>query len=85
MIQQTRELRGVPLWLLKAYLIEIGGAELEPDLVQGRGWKIQLVQLADFQVGAIRVGQVLLELEAESEIYPALNEALDKKLLRAGG
>ena len=43
MIQQTRELRGIPLWLLKAYLMEIGGAELEPGVVQGRGWKIDIL------------------------------------------
>ncbi len=85
MIQQTRELRGIPLWLLKAYLVEIGGAELEPGVIQGSGWKIQLQQLADYQVGSIRVGQVRLDLEADPAVFPALNEALEKKLLRAGG
>ncbi|HWQ84550.1 MAG TPA: DUF1952 domain-containing protein [Anaerolineales bacterium] len=85
MIQQTRELRGIPIWLLSAYLVEIGGAELDSGVIAGQGWKIQLQQLADFQVGSIRVGQVRLDLEAEPAVYPALNEALDKKLLRAGG
>ena len=85
MIQQTREVRGIPLWLVKAYLIEIGGAELELNVVQGQGWKVQIQQMADFQVGSIRVGQVRLDLEAEPEIYPALTAALDMKFLRAGG
>lgn len=85
MIHQARELRGIPLWLLKAYLAEIGGAEQEPDTIQGAGWKIHLTQLDDFQVGSIRVGQVRLDLKADPAVYAALNEALDKKLLRAGG
>lgn len=85
MIHQTRELRGVPLWLLKDYLLEIGGTERAPDRIQGTGWEIQLTQLDDFQVGSIRVGQVRLDLEADPTVYPALIEALDKKLLRAGG
>lgn len=84
MIHETRELRGIPLWLLKEYLTEIGGKE-EENRMLGTGWKIQLTQMDDFQVGSIRVGQVRLDLEADPQIYPALIEALDKKLLRAGG
>ena len=85
MIRQTRELRGIPLWLLKVYLEEIGGVEQEPDIMRGAGWKIQLKQLDDFQIGSIRVGQVRLEVEADPAVHAALSEALDKKLLRAGG
>lgn len=84
MIHETRELRGIPLWLLKEYLTEIGGKE-EENWMLGTGWKIQLTQMDDFQVGSIRVGQVRLDLEADPQIYPALIKALDKKLLRAGG
>lgn len=85
MIRQTRELRGIPLWLLKVYLAEIGGVEQEQDIILGTGWKIKLEQLDDFQVGSIRVGQVRLEVEADPAVHTALNAALDKKLLRAGG
>lgn len=85
MIVQTRELRGLPLWLLKTYLCEIGGQAAEVDRVEGPGWQARLTQMDDFQVGAIRVGQVRLDLEIEEEIYSRFNAALDKKLLRAGG
>ena len=85
MIRQMRELRGIPLWLLKVYLGEIGGVEQEPDIILGAGWKIKLEQLDDFQVGSIRVGQVRVVLEADTAVHAALNAALDKKLLRAGG
>ena len=84
MIHETRELRGIPLWLIKDYLAELGGVEQEPDFIQGAGWRIHLQQLDDFQVGSIRVGQVHLDLEADPGVYTALMEALDKKLLRAG-
>ena len=85
MVDQTRELCGLPLWLLKIYLCEIGGHETDSDRVEGPGWRAHLTQLDDFQVGAIRVGQVRLRLEIEDDILEEFTAALDKKLLRAGG
>ena len=85
MIQQTREIRGIPLWLLKTYLGELGGSEQEHDTVRGPGWQIYLTQMDDFQIGSIRVGQVKLDLEIEPAIMEAFTLALDQKLLRAGG
>ena len=85
MIYQDRELRGIPLWLLKVYLGEIGGLEGKGNRVQGPGWSAALTQMDDFQVGSIRVGQVRLELEIEEAVFKEFIAALDKKLLRAGG
>ncbi|HEX7973936.1 MAG TPA: DUF1952 domain-containing protein, partial [Anaerolineales bacterium] len=65
MVHDTREVRGLPLWLLKTYLIEIGGHEDESGLIAGSGWGAILTQMDDFQIGSIRVGQVRLELEIE--------------------
>lgn len=81
---QERELRGIPIWLVKSYLEELGGQE-SGDRVQGKGWSARLVQLEDYQIGSIRVGQVLLELEVEEEIQEEFTLRLDRKLLRAGG
>lgn len=85
MIHQARELRGIPIWLLKIYLSEIGGQETKPNMIQGLGWQISLTQLEDFKIGSIQVGQVRLAVTAESSVIDELNLALDKKLMRAGG
>ena len=53
--------------------------------MEGSGWRAHLTQLDDFQLGAIRVGQVRLQLEIEDDILEEFTAALDKKLLRAGG
>ena len=84
-VYQTRELRGIPLWLLKIYLVEIGGVEDGSDKVRGSGWRALLTQMEDFQVGSIRVGQVRLELAIEEAVFEEFIAALEKKLLRAGG
>lgn len=81
---QERELRGIPLWLVKSYLEELGGQDVA-DRVVGEGWSARLAQMEDYQIGSIRVGQVLLELEIEEDILEEFSARLDRKLMRAGG
>lgn len=79
------DIRGIPLWLLRDYLIDLGG-QLQPDgTVAGPGWAGQLTRLADFQIGSLRVGEVRVELRGEAEALEKLEIALRPKLLRAGG
>jgi hypothetical protein len=80
-----REMRGIPLWLLEEYLIELGGERIEPGRLQAEGWTAHLEQMADFQVGSLIVGQVRIEVQATPRAWQALQPALKKKLLRAGG
>lgn len=80
-----REVRGIPLWLLREYLVEAGGESLDDDRVEGKGWSAVLTQLEDFQVGSLKVGQVRLEVEGEPEPMARMEAFLEQKLLRAGG
>jgi hypothetical protein len=80
-----RVIRGVPLWLILEYLKELGGREESPGVITGEGWKANLHQMEDFQIGSIRVGQVKIHLTANAEIFENIQATLDKKLLRAGG
>lgn len=84
-VSYIREMRGIPLWLLRKYLVDIGAEEKGENLVIGRGWQASLSQMEDFQVGSLVVGQVRLELQADPEIWKELEPVLEKKLLRAGG
>lgn len=81
----AREMRGIPLWLLEEYLVELGAQRVQPGLVVGVGWTALLEQLPDFQLRSLRVGQLRLEVQATPEAWQALQPMLEKKLLRAGG
>ena len=85
MLTEIRKIRGIPLWLLREYLEEIGGKAVEEDRVVGDGWTATLVQMKDYQIGSLRVGQVELTIEGNQEAITSLQPALEKKLVRAGG
>jgi hypothetical protein len=81
----SREVRGIPLWLMRAYLEEAGGEHVGGNRVAGDGWAVQLTQLDDFRVGSLSVGQIRVELEATRAGMDRILPELEKKLLRAGG
>jgi len=76
---------GIPLWLLREYLVELGGRADGECAVEGAGWRAELAKLPDRQIGSLRVGRVELRLTGESEALAALRPGLDRKTLRAGG
>jgi hypothetical protein len=81
----SREVRAVPRWLLRDYLVEAGGKAKGDDLVQGDGWTARLTVLEDYRVGNLRVGQVRLELRGSAEALAGIEAILEPKLLRGGG
>jgi hypothetical protein len=81
----SRDVRGIPLWLLRAYLVEAGGTAEGDYIVVGDGWQVRLTQLEDFEVGSLRVGEIRVEWEGEGEAFARMQEILEHKLLRAGG
>ncbi len=76
---------GIPLWLLREYLVELGGRAIDDDVVEGDGWRAKLTKLPDHQVGSLRLGRVELKLVGEPEALAGLRPGLDRKTLRAGG
>jgi len=85
MARTEREVRGIPLWLIREYLVELGGRPIGEDSAEGEGWTAELEQIEDFQIGALKVGQVRLTLVGDEAKVSALNLRMDDKLLRAGG
>ena len=80
-----RVVTGVPLWLLRAYLEELGGRPDADGLLRGDGWQARLAQVEDYQIGSLRVGQVRLELDGQAEAVDRVRRALEPRLMRAGG
>jgi hypothetical protein len=85
MERRSRDVCGIPLWLLRAYLVEAGGRETGAAEVSGEGWKATLVELADHRIGGLAVGQVRVELEGTEDVLDALEARLAPKFLRGGG
>lgn len=85
MPRESRVVRAIPLWLLRAYLEEGGGRATDERTVAGDGWTARLTQVADFTVGSLRVGQVRLDLEGTAAGLAAVRAFLEPKLMRGGG
>ena len=80
----VREMRGIPLWLLREYLEEMGGTAIDDYLVQADGWNVRLTRLEPFRLGSLVVGQTRLDIEIEDQRVAEFMAQFDKKTLRAG-
>ena len=89
-----RVLRGIPRWLLRSYLEELGGtgsevldgaSGVEEDLVVGDGWQARLTQLEDFKVGSLSSGQVRLRVTGDPDEVRGMLSRLAPRLFRGGG
>jgi len=78
-------LRGMGVWLVIHYLVELGGREVEPGLVTGAGWQAQVWEGEPFRLRAIRLGVSEVEFSGEVEAVQQVQAAFEKKALRAGG
>ena len=89
-IERERVIRGIPLWLVRGYLKDLGArptGEPTPERVSLTvdGWTATLEQVEDFQVGSLRVGQVRLSLTGDDAALRPMLAALEKRLFRGGG
>lgn len=81
----SRELRSLPIWLLGEYLQEVGAQPVGGWAYQGEGWQAQIVQLEDFVIGSLRVGQVRLDWQGDDRAQQLVWPLIEQKLMRAGG
>jgi hypothetical protein len=81
----VHEMRGIPLWLLREYLVEMGGTAVDDHFVRAAGWNVRLTRLEPFRLGSLAVGQTRLEIEIEDDLVEPFVQQFSKKTLRAGG
>jgi len=79
-----REVRGIPFFLLREYLEELGGTSIGEHRVEGPGWQADLVRMEPFRLGSLSVGQTRLILEIEDPLADEFMERFAQKTLRAG-
>ena len=80
----VREMRGIPFFLLKEYLEEMGGTAISEDEIQAPGWNVKLTRMEPFRLGSLSVGQTRLEIDIEDHLVDDFMEVFGKKTLRAG-
>jgi hypothetical protein len=83
-VRRVHDVRAIPLWLLREYLVEAHG-RAEGARVVGDGWTATLTAMEDYRIGGLAVGQVRMELEGEERALAAVEALLAPKLLRGGG
>ena len=79
-----REMRGIPYYLLKEYLQELGGSLVDENLIRGDGWSVRLERMEPFRLGSLEVGQTRLTMELEERVAEDFQARFAKKTLRAG-
>jgi len=80
----VREMRGIPFFLLREYLEELGGKAVSEDCVEGSGWSVRLTRMEPFRLGSLSVGQTCLEIEIEEIQADEFMERFSMKTMRAG-
>lgn len=90
-----RVLRGIPRWLLREYLEDLGGQATAPesgdntdgtsDTLNADGWQATLTQMEDFRVGSLSSGQVRLTVTGDPDEVRGMLSRLAPRLFRGGG
>jgi hypothetical protein len=78
-------MRGIPSFMLKEYLKDLGGSLVDENLVRGEGWSVLLEPMEPFRLGSLVVGQTRLTMVLEDQIAEDFQQRFFKKTLRAGG
>ena len=81
----VREVHGVPTWLLKEYLLELGGWRVGENQVDGEGWSATYDRMEDYRIGSIAIGRVRLRIVGDEQAIEKLMPVLELKLMRGGG
>ena len=80
-----RQVHGVPVWLMREYLVELGGQAQGEDMVLGDGWQANFKRIEDYKIGSLVIGRVWVKITGDEGVLAALQPALDLKLIRGGG
>lgn len=76
---------GVPLWLMKKYLTDLGGRETTENVLIGDGWQAVVSKSEPHKVGSLVVGRIEVNLTGDDRAVATLLEKLHWKSMRGGG
>lgn len=81
----VREFRGIPKFLLKEYLVEMGGIETSEDKIECANFNVTFEKMEPFKLGSLVIGQNRLLIKVTPEYEQEFFTQFGKKTLRAGG
>jgi hypothetical protein len=84
-LQQTHDYYGVPLWLMKEYLGQLGAQETGENEMAAEGWRASLRKADPRHIGSLVVGGTIVTFEGDEQSLEAMFERLHWKTLRGGG
>ena len=76
---------GVPLWLMKEYLADLGATEVEENVMTAEGWQARLSKAEPNRIGSLVIGGASVEFSGDEAALAAMFEKLQWKRLRGGG
>jgi hypothetical protein len=76
---------GVPLWLMKAYLTELGATETKENVLVAGNWQAVVRKSEPARIGSLVVGRIEVEFAGDEAAIEAVLEKLHWKTLRGGG
>ena len=88
-LEQTREhthdYYGVPLWLMKDYLGQLGAQETGENEMSAEGWRASLRKADPRHLGSLVIGGTTVTFRGDEQALAAMYERLHWKTLRGGG
>ena len=82
---QVHDYYGVPLWLMKSYLADLGAHEVDDAVMEAEGWRAELSKAPVKRVGSLAVGGTTATFSGDPAALTAMFEQLHWKTLRGGG
>lgn len=76
---------GVPLWLMKEYLADLGAVEVEENLLVADGWQARVSKAEPNRIGSLVIGGATVEFTGDAAALDAMFKQLHWKTLRGGG
>ncbi len=79
------EYHGVPDWLMKEYLADLGAVEAEENVMVAEGWRVVVGKAEPRRIGSLVVGGAVVEFSGDAATLDAMFKRLHWKTLRGGG
>lgn len=76
---------GVPLWLMKQYLTDLGGTETAENTLTAAGWQAEVKKSEPARIGSLVVGRIEVDFSGDPAAIAELLDKLHWKTLRGGG
>ena len=82
---QVHDYYGVPLWLMKSYLADLGATEVSEQIMATDGWRAELSKAPVKRIGSLAVGGTTASFTGDPVALGAMFERLHWKTWRGGG